>query len=116
MTAPPNTGSFICENNENSEEENEESHNIEQDFTTDYNSRLNDDYEDTKERTSHEENINLRHGYLKQQLVSANEEVERMRPFEDEVVKLRSRVSELEGEVMKLRSINRSIARNRSQR
>ena len=89
---------------------------MEHDFNADYHSRLNDEYQGEKERTSHEENINKRHDYLKQRLDIANQEVERLRPFEEEVVKLRTRVSDLEGEVMKLRSINRSYARNRTQR
>ena len=41
------------------------------------------------------------------------QELERLRPYEAEVERLRNRVSDLEGEVMKLRSINRSQARER---
>ena len=43
-------------------------------------------------------------------------ELERLRPLEKEVESLRKRVTELEGEVMKLRSINRSQQRQRTLR
>ena len=45
---------------------------LEDDFATEYNARLNEEYEGEKERTNHEENINKRHDYLKQRLDKAN--------------------------------------------
>jgi len=111
IAAPSNTTSFICENNDEVE-----AFDLDDGFSTEYNARLNEEYEGEKERTSHEENINKRHDYLKQRLDKANLELERLRPIEDEVLRLRSRVTELEGEVMKLRTINRSQQRQRTLR
>merc|ERR1711937_85153 len=59
--------------------------------------------------------VSRRHEILKARLDQANQDIERMRPMEEENIKLRQRVVELEGEVMKLRSINRSIKRDRTQ-
>jgi len=111
LTAPSNTGSFICENTEDVDFD----HDIEHDFDDDYHSRLNEEFEGEKERTNHEENVSRRHEILKARLDQANQDIERMRPMEEENIKLRQRVVELEGEVMKLRSINRSIKRDRTQ-
>merc|ERR1711937_200876 len=111
LTAPSNTGSFICENTEDVDFD----HDIEHDFDDDYHSRLNEEFEGEKERTNHEENVSRRHEILKARLDQANRDIERMRPMEEENIKLRQRVVELEGEVMKLRSINRSIKRDRTQ-
>jgi len=108
IAAPSNTTSFICDNNDDSLDE------LEDDFATEYNARLNEEYEGEKERTNHEENINKRHDYLKQRLDKANMELERLRPIEEEVIRLRARVTDLEGEVMKLRTINRSQQRQRT--
>ena len=60
--------------------------------------------------------MSRRHEILKARLDQANQDIERMRPMEEENIKLRQRVVELEGEVMKLRSINRSIKRDRTHR
>ena len=115
LAAPSNTGSFICDGNDVDGELAGDEHDLEHDFDDDYHSRLADEYEE-RARKSHEENVHLRHEHLKQRLDLVSQEVERLKPYEDEVVKLRNRVHELEGEVMKLRSINRSYQRNRTQR
>merc|ERR1711892_539726 len=104
MQAPSNTTSFICDNNDETSQFDQE----DDGFSHEYNQRLIEEYEGEKERGSHEENINKRHDYLKRRLDKANAELERLRPIEDEATRLRTRVVELEGEVMKLRTINRS--------
>ena len=67
IAAPSNTTSFICDNNDEVEE-----FDLDDGFSTEYNARLNEEYEGEKERTNHEENINKRHDYLKQRLDKAN--------------------------------------------
>lgn len=116
IAAPSNTTSFICDNNDALEpkEGSEEEFEPDGGFSNEYQARLYEEHEGNEERTNHEQNINKRHIYLKQRLDKANSELERLRPLEKEVELLRSRVSELEGEVMKLRSINRAQQRHRT--
>jgi len=115
IDAPTNTNSYLCENNDSPSECVLEAHDLDDGgFSSEYQARLTEDYEGEKERTNHEENINKRHDYLKIRLDKANAELERLRPLEKDVESLRKRVTELEGEVMKLRSINRSQQRQRT--
>merc|ERR1712183_78112 len=114
IDAPTNTNSYLCENIESPSECVLEAQDDDGGFSSEYQARSTEDYEGEKERTNHEENINKRHDYLKIRLDKANAELERLRPLEKEVESLRNRVTELEGEVMKLRSINRSQQRQRT--
>lgn len=116
IDAPTNTNSYLCDNIDSPNDvfsQDGEGH-YDDGFSSEYQARLTEEYEGEKERTNHEENINKRHDYLKIRLDKANVELERLRPLEKEVESLRNRVTELEGEVMKLRSINRSQQRQRT--
>jgi len=121
IPAPANTGSFIADNNSSDGESELKEMGINEDFDRDYHSRLNDEIQGERERSTHEENVAKRQDQLKGRLESANLEISKLKESEfklqNENETLRSRVNELEGEVAKLRKMNRNyVSRQRSQR